>query len=92
MPQLAETVRAALDGLDIGAVDRAATELAMTYAREIDDGGDLAKLGGGLLATLESLGMTPRSRKSLTRGEDNQPVRSPLDELRERRQQRANTA
>lgn len=98
-------VRRALAELTIAPADKAAAELALTYARRIDgirdDGGelvpgDLSKLGPPLLAVLEALGMTPRARAAQVKGAkderqpepDRKPV-NPLDELRQRREQRA---
>ena len=63
--------------------------LALTYAKEIDLGGDLAKIGPALLACLVELQMTPRALAVAQRGgagkPDEQPAKSPLDELRARR-------
>lgn len=72
----------ALAAVTIGPVDAAAAELARAYAEQIEFGGDLAKLGPPLLAALESLGMTPRSRKAIAGGSDDP---NPIDELLERR-------
>lgn len=70
----------------ISAFTEPAAELAMTYARKIDAGGDLEKLGPQLLAVLESLLLTPKARAAAMRGEKNDsPAKSPLDELRARR-------
>jgi hypothetical protein len=86
---LATAVRRALADLDLPATDRAAAELAMTYARAVDSDGDLSKLGPPLLATLEALGMTPRARAAVKKvaevTTDAQRPASPLDELRARR-------
>lgn len=74
--------------------DKAAAELAMTYAREIDLGGDLAKLGPALLACLTSLLLTPAARAAAMKGgqgADSKPG-SRLDELRERRVRKSRTA
>jgi len=69
--------------------DAAAAELAVHYATAIDaSADDLTKLGPALLAALESLGMTPRARKSLVKGGDGDGPTSPLDELRQRRADR----
>lgn len=66
--------------------DRAAAELALTYARRIDAGDDLAKLGPALLSVLEALHLTPRARN--TKGGATSGGSSPLDELRNRRARR----
>lgn len=79
----------ALTQLEPGDVDSAAVELARVYARALDNDGALDVLGPKLLAVLESLGMTPRSR-SAKGGQD--ATTSPLDELRERRDARVNNA
>lgn len=84
---LSETVAEALTSVDTDGVDQAAARLAETYAEQIDNGGDLSKLGPGLLAALESLGMTPRARRNAMKGASG--VRSPLDELRQRRADRS---
>lgn len=85
-------MRSAVDELGPEDRDRAAAELAFTYARQIDVGDDPAKLGPLLLATLESLLMTPRARAAAVRGgvPDGGDKRSPLDELRERRARKSN--
>jgi hypothetical protein len=44
--------------------DAAAVALARVYARRIDEGFDLSKLGPQLLAVLDHLRMTPRSREA----------------------------
>lgn len=70
--------------------DQAAVELARTYARDIDAGGDLAKLGPALLASLAQLLLTPAARAGALR-HGKQPDaggKSKLDELRERRERR----
>lgn len=81
----------ALKSLTLDGTDGAAVELARTYARAIDAGDSLDKRGPQLLAVLESLGMTPRSRAALMKGETH-AVTSPLDELRERRATRVGNA
>lgn len=87
---LADAVAGSLAGLALQSCDHAAAELAMVYALRIDDGEPVEKLGPPLLAALEALGMTPRARAALVRkGESDVPQRSPLDELRARREQRA---
>lgn len=74
--------------------DQAVAELALTYARGIDLGEDLAKVGPALLATLTALLLTPAARAAALKGvkEDGQRPANPLDELRERRAARTNRA
>jgi hypothetical protein len=86
---MVDSVRASLATVTPGR-DEAAGELALTYAAEIDAGGDLEKLGPQLLAVLEALHLTPRARG---KGVDSEPAEpSPLDALRARRADRANRA
>ena len=49
----------------------------------------LSVLGAGYRQALESLGLTPRVRAALSKGEAPTPVSSPIDELRKRREKRA---
>jgi hypothetical protein len=86
--RLASAVDTAVAGVD----DLGAAELARTYARAIDNGGDLDKLGPLLLAVLESLGLTPKARAALVKGAKDEPRTSPLDELRVRRSARQRDA
>lgn len=66
--------------------DKGAAELARTYARAIDTGGELEKVGPLLLAVLESMLLTPKARAAAMKGaKDDRPAASPLDELRARR-------
>ena len=76
---LAQVVEEALAAQPVEPRDAAAAELALTYAREIDLGGDLTKLGPPLLAALEALGLTPRARKAVK--PDDKPAGNPLDQL-----------
>lgn len=86
-------VISALDDLRTAPSDAAAVELALTYARHIDLGDDLTKLGPALLATLTALGMTPSARAALAKGGGaGEPAKSPLDELRARRARRDSAA
>jgi hypothetical protein len=84
--KLVSAVRRSLRGLDLAAADKGTAELALTYAKQIDDGGDVKVFGPLLLAVLESLLMTPRARAAVLRGvaRDGDTL-SPLDELRARR-------
>jgi hypothetical protein len=88
MAGLETVVREALTHVEISDADRAAAELALTYARHIDALDDLSKLGPALLNCLAQLGMTPAARKAAVKGGTGAPVTSPLDELRARREQR----
>lgn len=82
--KLEAAVHAALG--DVGDGDRGAAQLALAYARQIDGGGDLDKLGPQLLAVLDALLLTPKARAALVKGaKDERPPQSPLDELRKRR-------
>lgn len=88
---LVDSVRAGLGTVDVR--DQAMAELALTYAKAIDDKEDLDKFGPLLQKALEALTMTPKSRLAPAKGgaaSDDQP--SPLDELRERRRTRAHRA
>jgi hypothetical protein len=94
-PTLAAAVLAALGSKQDTPQDSGAVRLAQTYAEAIDaDRDQLAKLGPGLLAVLESLGLTPRARAALLGkgGETSAPTRNRLDDLRERRRARADRA
>jgi hypothetical protein len=87
----AGALRAALSKMDGPPVDKAAVQLATGYAKALDSGGNLLKFGPLLLAVLESLGMTPKSRAAiLGKGvsNDGSHTSNPLDELRRRREQR----
>lgn len=90
-PSLADAVTAALGSLENKDRDRGVVRLASVYAEAIDgDPSQLVKLGPGLLAVLDALALTPRSRAALLgKGvESGTPARSRLDELRERRRAR----
>jgi hypothetical protein len=65
---LAGAVRGLSADLHLLADDRAALTLALRYAEEIDSGGDVAKLGPPLLATLAALGATPAARAAIVKG------------------------
>lgn len=87
---LADVVQKALDSLDVDDRDQGAAELALTYARDIDAGGELTKLGPALLACLDALHMTPRARAAVRKAAEvtgAQPA-SPLDELQQQRRKR----
>ncbi|WP_106537861.1 terminase small subunit [Haloactinopolyspora alba] len=83
---LADAVRAAVAAIDTKATDTAAVELAIAYAAEIDEGGDLTKLGPALATALDALLLTPRARAAAVKGGSSDGgTGSVLDELRERR-------
>jgi hypothetical protein len=84
---MAGVVRRAAADAGVTPADQAVVELALVYARRIDEGGDPNKLGPPLLAVLESLQMTPRSRAATSKGGAGHATRprNPLDELRNRR-------
>ena len=85
---LVGSVTTALTDVTLRPCDRAAADLALAYAAEIDAGETaVEKIGPALLAVLESLGMTPRARKAIVREVADAPA-SPLDELRQRRARR----
>lgn len=86
---LESAVREALTHVAAEKVDGGTVQLALTYAEEIDAGEDLKRLGPALLACLESMLMTPKARSAVVKGvKDDQPAKSPLDELRARRNAR----
>ncbi|HEV8568704.1 MAG TPA: hypothetical protein VGQ92_16770 [Actinoplanes sp.] len=90
---LRESVDAALGAGPIGPVDRAAADLALTYAGEIDAGGDLTKLGPALLTALEALHMSPRARAAAKKAvTDDKPVANPLDQLAAARTRKSRAA
>lgn len=82
MGELEDSVRRAT--VKILARDRAVRDLALTYARSLDNGGDLTKLGPALLAALEALQLSPRARKAVTPVAGT-PKTNPLDQLAARR-------
>jgi hypothetical protein len=86
-----DAVRKAAEAVE--GVDLAAVELAATYAAHIDEGGDVEKTGPLLLAALESLLMTPRSRAVTVKGGDRDGKSdNPLDQLRAKRRARVDNA
>lgn len=90
-----EAVRKAAAATDtkLSVEDLAAVELAATYGAAIDGGSDVEKTGPLLLAALESLLMTPKSRAATAKGgdRDSKPD-NPLDQLRAKRRARVNDA
>lgn len=89
----AVTAALAVDGGPVTERDKATVELALAYARDLDAGGDITKVGPHLLAALDALLLTPRSRAAaLRKGTPGEAAsRSPLDELRARRARRNGT-
>lgn len=89
--RLTETLIESIDSMDTTDRDEALVHLAITYARTIDALPEsVVKVGPQLLACLEALMMTPRSRAAVMKGanDDQRQQLSPLDELRERRRNR----
>jgi len=83
---LTQVAADALAAAPIEPRDAATAELARTYARAIDRGADLTKVGPALLAALEALGMSPRARSAVRKAAtDDKPSANPLDQLAERR-------
>lgn len=76
-PGLLTQVVAVTRGAD--ARDHGTVALAITYAAEIERGGDLSKLGPALLAALEALQLSPRARKEVKL--DEKPGLAQLDDL-----------
>ena len=67
--------------------DMPLASLALVYADDIDNGGDLTKLGPSLLSALEALQLSPRARALAKKGvtDAKQPPANAIDELRARR-------
>lgn len=86
---MAAAVAASVKASPLSDRDRAAAVLAETIARDIDLGGDLAKLAPQLLRVLDALQATPKSRGVAQRGggggERPSDVPDELGELRRRR-------
>lgn len=86
--QVAMALGRALKQVTLAPEDAAAVALARSYARALDaDSANLAKVGHRFLEVLVELGMTPKARAAVLKGEK-APPRSPLDELRARREQK----
>jgi hypothetical protein len=96
MKKITDELDEALKVMSLPDSDKPAIELARQYAMMIDSFPleHLEKIGPKLLAALESLGMTPKARASIVKGKDNDSTtnKSPLDELRARRDQRQRNA
>lgn len=87
----------ALKQLEIKPSDLPIAALIISYATEIDKGNmaTLAKFGPMMLQSLEALQMSPRSRAQAFKGAQNATKSGPinkLDELRQKRIERANRA
>lgn len=94
MAGVEEAVRAAVAAVpQVDKRDQGAVELAYAYARALDTGSELEKVGPLLLACLEALRLTPRARAAAVKGgSDGRPGAGKLDELRERRARKSGTA
>lgn len=84
-----EAVDEALGSVETTPADAAVVELARAYADVFDDPETQPKPGPQLLACLDHLLLTPKSRAAITKEIEREPVESPLDELRARRAGRA---
>ncbi len=87
---LAGTLDACFDREPYQPKDSAVADLAMMYAEQIDQGGDIIRLGPLFLNALEALHMSPRARAVAKKGmKQNEPSaaasRDPIDELAKRR-------
>ena len=91
---LTEVLRMALQDARVKPVDAAAASLAVAYARAIERGGDIGKLGVGYLRVLDALQMTPKARAVAQKGGPGDAPAAPsrLDELRARRARKRDTA
>lgn len=86
--QVALALGRALKQVSLERQDEAAVALARTYARALDaEPESLSKIGPRFLEVLVELGMTPKARAAVLKGEK-APQKSPLDELRERRERK----
>lgn len=61
------SLEAALESRQYTPEDAAALTLARAYARALDDGESLEKLGSRYLSSLAALGLTPKARAELAR-------------------------
>lgn len=83
-------INVAIDSADVQDRDCAAVQLALAYAKAIDDGAAIEKVGPMLLSALDALLLTPRARKVVEKGMNSGAApASPLDELRARRAKRS---
>lgn len=85
-----ETLTQALEHLVRQPQDEITVELARGYARALDEGADIAKLGPLFQSCLETLLMSPKARVTVLKGKagDDNGARTKLDELRARRARR----
>lgn len=94
-PSISRALASALRTAPVEPMDAATVALAKAYAARIDSDPDaLLKIGHMMLPTLTALGMTPAARRAVApRGATTGASRtSPLDELRKRRNARADRA
>ena len=89
--KLALALERSLRVLDRGPEDQAAVELARTYARVIDENEDMLNVvGRAFRETLQQLGLTPKARALMAKGDQPRtPTKSSIDELRQRRERRS---
>lgn len=91
---ISQALTEALESAQLQVRDLGAVALAGRYAVLLDQSADdpkvLAELGPKLLAVLTALGLTPAGRGVKEGSGDSAPVVSKLDELRARREARAN--
>ena len=83
--KLATAVRRALKDHESESEYQGAEELALVYAKAIDDGADLDVYGPLLLDVFEALLLTPRARAVALKASKRDHAANPLDELRARR-------
>lgn len=85
-------LRIALLALEIKPIDTAVEQLALTYARALDGGTPIEKLGPQYLACLDALGLTPKARTAVAKGNVGEPPAtiSPLARLRAQHANRTN--
>ncbi len=92
--KLAHICGQSLQQINLQESDKGVAGLILQYAKVIDEGrlAELAKFGPLLLQAMESLQMTPKARAQASKGNitNDKPVKSPLDELRNRRNARQN--
>lgn len=91
---IVESLETSIGSLDLGEADQAIVDLAREYAEQIDAGETpdrhpLPLYGPKLLACLDSLLLTPKARRAITKDPKRDPADSPLDELKRRRAARS---
>jgi hypothetical protein len=72
--------------------DRAADKHSRAILLALSHQTTTSDLGPKLLASMEALQLTPRARKAAAPGSDRNGVKSPIDELRDKRRRRAGNA